>query len=51
MPEGYVADLTGVSCQWDHGGIMSGSGVLLQLKTVAVPCPHVITGIFETMLG
>lgn len=39
MPEGYVADLKGVSCQWDHGGIMSGSGVLLQLKSVAVSMP------------
>lgn len=43
MPEGHVADLKGVRCHWVHGGVMSGSGVLLQLKTVAVsmtPCHH-----------
>lgn len=39
MPEGHVADLKGVSCLWVHGGAMSGSEVLLQLKSVAVFMP------------
>lgn len=39
MPEGHVADLKGVSCPWVHGGVMSVSGVLLQLKSVAVSMP------------